>query len=129
MRVIFTTKEIHAGNDVAIKVIERLQMLVPHYAKDLKAIYCPMAKLEKLAVMAPEMVKIDSEQKLVIFSIPEETSLEVISAVEEYYLDLLDIVPVVIGAIRLFNKATDRYVKHAEAIGKKFKELVKPTTA
>lgn len=129
MRVILTFSEIHSGNDLVIKITERLQGVVPHLAKDMKTTRHPLAELEKIENMFPNMVKVDTEQKLVVFSFPEEMTVEVLKTVDEYYMDLLDIVPIVIGAIRLFNKATDRYVKHAEMIGEKFKKLMtKPVT-
>jgi hypothetical protein len=80
-------------------VIERLQADRSELSEGMGAAYCQMAKLEKIAAVSPETVKIDSDQKLVVISIPEETILGVVAAIQEYYFDLLDIVPVVIRVL------------------------------
>jgi hypothetical protein len=124
MRVIFTFDEIHASNDLTNKVVNRLKMVAPGYAKDLEEIHSPLAKLDKLAGVAPEMVKVDYDQKLVIFSIPEEMTLDTLEVVDEFYMDLLDLVPAIISIIRLFNKAASRYEAGLNKVAGKFKLLL-----
>jgi hypothetical protein len=123
MRVILTFSEVETGNDICRKVLERLQSMHSCF-KDSKVSRSPLRELGKIAQTMPELVKIDDDQQLVIISIPEETTIQLLGSVDEFYMDLLDLVPMVVSFLRLLIAANNRYFDRTKVIGDKLKKMV-----
>lgn len=121
MRVIFTFDEIKATNELAVNVFTRCKTFSSKFSK-LEASGNLLEDFSKFSNKLPEIVKIDNGQRLVIITIPEDSTIEIIESVSEFYMDLLDVVPMIMTIFRLIKTANKRYVGRIEAISTKFVE-------
>jgi hypothetical protein len=119
MRVIFTIDEMYTIDGMAATVCARLSTVHPAFKKP--GTKGAMTHIREFIAANPdqEVVRVDEAQRLVIITIPEETTFAVVGAVEALYMELLEIVPVIISVIRMLKRTNERYVAAIEHIAKK----------
>lgn len=123
MKVILTLGEIYAIESVSTDLIAQLAAVIPTFKSgEQESMLVQLLDAQK---RAPELVSVDILAGTATITLPEELIVESTKIIGVFYAEIVELIPVVMVLERMLKKALKGYESSVNALGKKFKKLVK----
>ena len=125
MKVVLSFAEIDAFSNLTAGIRQQLLAVMPNLKKTMVDEKSTMVELLEAQERTPELVNVDMAKGMVTFTIPEQLVIESTEIVGIFYEELIEMIPLFVALAKMLKKATRRYEASVEALGNKFKKLVK----
>jgi hypothetical protein len=129
MKVVLSFAEIDAFSNLTAGIRQQLLAVMPQLKKTIGDKKSTMGELLEAQERVPELVSVDMIGGTVTLTVPEELMIESTEIVGIFYEELIEMIPLFVALARMLKKATRRYEASVEALGEKFKKLVKKPAA
>ncbi len=128
MKIVLTFAEIQSFDNLAAGVAQQLRVVLPNL-KSARGEKPTIMELLDAEQRVPNLISVDMIGGTVTFTVPEELVIESAGIVGVFYEELIELVPLIVTLARMVKKAARKYEASVEALGEKFKKLVKKPAA